>query len=29
MPFMIVFKWRQADGAKATVMAVSAERISP
>ena len=29
MPFMIVFKWRQADGAKATVMAVGAERISP
>jgi len=29
MPFMIVFKWRQADGAKATVMPVSAEKASP
>lgn len=29
MPFMIVFKWKQADGAKATVTAVEAERISP
>jgi hypothetical protein len=29
MPFMIVFKWKQADGAKASVMAVSAEKIAP
>jgi hypothetical protein len=29
MPFMIVFKWKPADGAKVTVMPVRAERISP
>jgi hypothetical protein len=29
MPFMIVFKWKQAAGAKASVMAVSAEKVSP
>ena len=29
MPFMIVFKWKQADGAKASAMAVSAEKVSP
>jgi len=28
-PFMIVFKWKQADVAKATVLAVGAERVSP
>jgi hypothetical protein len=29
MPFMIVFKWKQTDVAKVTVLAVGAERISP